>query len=120
MCMRLDRPGALATMDKRLGCYATGCRIYIIYTWERGRVHGREVAAVPARLAPHHALHADAEVHHRRWRGQAAHGGGAAAETEEHDDGEEGQQHALITGKEISHRRRRRVASIVDSCPAAA
>lgn len=53
-----------------------------------GRVHGGEVAGVPAGLAPHHALHADAEVHRRRRRGQA-HGGGAAAaaaavESEQH------------------------------------
>ena len=72
-------------------------------TWEWGRVHGREVAGVPARLAPHHALHADAEVH----RGQAAqHGGGADDEGEEH--GGEGQQHALVG--EHSHRGRRVVA----------
>lgn len=57
-------------------------------TCERGRVHGGEVAGVPAGLAPHHALHADAEVHRRRRRGQA-HGGGAAAAVESEQHGGE-------------------------------
>ena len=47
-------------------------------TCERGRVHCGEVAGVPAGLAPHHALHASAEVPRRRRRG-LAHGGGAAS-----------------------------------------
>jgi len=90
VCILSRRSGVLTTMDNTER------------TWEWGGVHGREVAGVPARLAPHHALHADAEVHRRRGRGQAAqHGGGAAAQTTE-EHGGEGQQHALVGGQ--SHR----------------
>lgn len=70
-------------------------------TRERRRVHGLDVAGVPAALAPDRALDGDGEVDVRRWLGQATHGLAAGWQADHGED--HGGQGGRKASREASH-----------------